>query len=417
MAVKINHPVNGVNYLHHIWTQRTPTAEEQERLIALVNEDLVRQGKGNPPATVQNTHWCSGLPINHEFIYDLDSPQGRRYKIKLDRTGTNTIHLEVSLHERFQNICYGTLRYNYTAGSTNFKNELQPVSYNVEKTWAGGKTPPDGSVIGIELQGKVTRPVDPQPEDATETVTEIVPVDLAALGVTQKIQVTLNGGKEGGDDTAENPWKYTWSNLPPCDKDGNTITYSAKEVSYTIGGHTVNLRDFAPTEDTSTAGTTKLTNQIPEYSFEILKIDATTANTLEGAEFTLQAIEPTSNVSEPTKVGNPSSSDPAITGSDGKVSFNDISLGYYEVEEVHLPNGYNLTEDGKFYVRVDTDTVKLLEKVISDDPNEQPRLSFREVQPGAGGRIVLGNVELSKSGNTITFTVENTPGAALPRSS
>ena len=143
--------------------------------------------------------------------------------------------------------------------------------------------------------------MDPQPDGATETVYETVPVDLVAVGITQKIQVTLNGGKAGGDDTAE-AWKYTWSNLPQYNKvtqgDPLKISYSVKEISYTIGDHIVSLHDFAPTENNDTEGVTKITNQIPEYNFEILKIDADTATPLKGAKFTIQAIQPTSTTTD-----------------------------------------------------------------------------------------------------------------------
>lgn len=378
--------------------------------LPLVNNDLA---DNNLPrdATVDNVHWVDGLPINHEFVWKAQ-PNG--YKVSFTRYNTNTIHVKVDNHGAFSNICYGTIQYDYTAGATNFNNTLKTVSHSVDKDWADGKTPPEDSVIVVELQGTVQRLVNPQPEGQTEPLYETVPVDLTAAGVTQKIQVTLNGGKDGGDDTAENPWKYTWENLPEYNKetegDPLKITYSVKEISYTIGGHTVNLKDFGPTEDNSTEGLTKITNQIPAYDFEILKIDAGTAQMLEGAGFTIQRIQPASEISEPTLIGEPSNCVPEVTGENGKVSFNDIPLGYYVIEETQLSDGYVLVEDGKFYIRIDTDGVKLLEKVISDDG----KLSFTEVQPGPGGRIKLGNVELTVSGNNITFTVENTLGAALP---
>ena len=411
-AVRIQHE----GHLHHIWTQRVPTDEEKTRLVALVNEDLTAQHLP-ANATVENVHWVDGLPINHEFVWKAQ-PNG--YKVSFTRYNTNTIHVQVDNHGAFSNICYGTLQYNYTAGSTNFQNELQPTTYTVEKTWGNGVTPPEGAVAVIELQGTVQRPLDPQPEGATETEYQEVSVDLAAIGVTQKIQVTLNGGTEGGDDTAQDPWKYTWENLPqynkePDNKDPLKITYSVKEISYTIGGHTVNLKDFAPDMDDSEEGTTIVTNQIPSFSFDILKIDAGSAATLKGAKFTLQQIQPTSNVEDPTTIGDPSSSTPAVTGDNGKVSFNNIPYGYYEVWEKERPTGYISMEEGddKFYIRVDTDGVKLLEKVIADG-DTQPKLTFREVQPGAGGVIKLGNVTLSTSGNNITLTMENTSGAELP---
>ena len=407
-AVTIQHEA----HLHHIWTQRTPTDEEKERLVTRVNEDLAARDLP-ADATVGNVRWVSGLPINHEFVWKAQ-PDG--YKVSFTRYNTNTIHVKVDNHGVFSNICYGTLQYDYTAGSTNFKNELQPVQYSVEKTWGEGVAPPEGTVVNVELQGTVRRKVEPQPEGQTEPQYETVPVDLAAVGVTQKIQVTLNGGAEDGDDTATNPWKYTWSDLPAYDKAGNKIAYSVKETSYTIGGHTVNLQDFMPTA-VVTEDTTALTNQIPSFSFDLLKIDAGSATPLQGAKFTVRAIEPTSDTSEPTYKGDSMPSVPEITGENGKVTFSDIPLGYYEVFEAERPDGYISAEEGddKFYVRVDTDSVKLLEKVISDD-DTQPTLSFREVQPGAGGVIKLGNVELTKSGNIFTFTVENTSGAELPAS-
>ncbi len=405
-AVRIQHE----GYLHHIWTQRVPTAEEKTRLVELVNQDLSSRGLADPPATVDNVRWVSGLPINHEFVWKAQ-PNG--YKVSFTRESTDTIHVKVDNHGAFSNICYGTLKYNYSAGSTSFRNELEPVTYSVEKTWGDGIDPPADSVVVVELKAAVTRPVDPQPADADETVYETLPVEhLTSLGITQITQVVLNGGAEGGDDTASDPWKYTWSDLPQYDKYGNEITYSVIELSYIIGGHTVNLKDFAPTVDTSTPGTTKLTNQIPSFSFDILKISQTTAETLPGARFVIRQIAPTSEVSDPTVVGNDSSSVPATTDENGRVSFNDIPLGYYEVEETELPLGYIfINNENKFYLRVDTYDVILLEKVVSADG----KLTFREVPPGAGGRIILGNIELTKTGK-ILFTVENTPGPELPQS-
>ena len=398
-------------HLHHIWTQRIPTDDEKGRLVALVNSDLVKKGFAGD-ATKDNVRWVSGLPINHEFIWKAQ-PDG--YKVSFTRHNTNTIHVKVDNHGAFDNICYGTLKYNYTAGSTDFRNELQPVTYDVEKTWGDEVTPPDGAVVVVQLQGTVQIKVEAQPAEGSgspeepEPQYQTVPVDIAALSLNQKIQVTLNGGIGGGDDTAQDPWKYHWSNLPPCDKDGHEITYSIREISYTIGGHTVNLKDFVPSEDTSEEHKTILTNQIPSFGFDILKISAETADVLPGAKFTILPISPTSNMSSPVPVGEAASSVPETTGENGRVSFNDIPLGYYEVEETAVPRGFVLTEDGKFYVRVDTDGIKLLEKVVTEG-----QLSFREVSPGVGGRIKLGNVELTKSGNTVTFTVENTPGLPLP---
>ena len=106
-------------------------------------------------------------------------------------------------------------------------------------------------------------------------------------------------------------------------------------------------------------------------------------------------------------------SDPATTGANGKVSFDDISLGYYEIEEAQSPTGYAFLDEADkfFYVKVDAEGVKLLEKIVSDDG-----ISFREVERDAEGKIRLGNVTLTLdiSDNTVIFEVENTSAAALP---
>ncbi|MBQ1303062.1 MAG: Cna B-type domain-containing protein, partial [Firmicutes bacterium] len=394
-AVRIQHE----GYLHHIWTQRIPTAEEKTRLVQLVNADLTVNGLANPPATVDNVHWVSGLPINHEFVWKAQ-PNG--YKVAFTRYNTNTIHVEVNNHRAFSNICYGTLQYNYTAGSVDFKNTLDSESYSVEKTWGEGSTPPDGAVVTIELKGTVpgtATEADPDPAP--------VPVDLASLGMTQNIEVTLNGGREGGDDT-EAHWKYSWTDLPQYDKASNKITYHAVEKSYTIDGKTVDLTAYAPVE-TGSDNQLLITNQTPDYSFEILKIDSLSAATLPGAQFTLQAIEPTSTTEHPSKIGDPSA--PVTTASNGRISFDNVALGYYEIEEVESPSGYVFLneDDDRFYVRVDAEGVHLLEKVITDG-----HLSFREAVSNEFGDIAVGNVTFSTVGNSVLFTVENTSGAVLP---
>ena len=74
------------------------------------------------------------------------------------------------------------------------------------------------------------------------------------------------------------------------------------------------------------------------------------------------------------------------------------------MKETSPPDGYVLTGDGTFYVKVDSNGVKLLEKIIVDG-----KLSFTEATETS-----VGNVSINTLDTTATFTVENTPGASLP---
>ena len=86
------------------------------------------------------------------------------------------------------------------------------------------------------------------------------------------------------------------------------------------------------------------------------------------------------------------------------MSFKGISAGCYEVKETVTPNGYIQTGEGTFYVKVDSSGLHLLEKVITDG-----KLSYREATTAKVGDVTISTME-----GTVTFTVENTPGAALP---
>ena len=76
----------------------------------------------------------------------------------------------------------------------------------------------------------------------------------------------------------------------------------------------------------------------------------------------------------------------------------------YEIFESDPPDGYVITGDAKFYVKVDSLGVHLLVKKVQNG-----RVTFE----GANTSRV-GNVTLSTTDTAITFTVENTPGTELP---
>ena len=139
-------------------------------------------------------------------------------------------------------------------------------------------------------------------------------------------------------------------------------------------------------------------------NFDIVKVAKGTTTRLPGASFTIQEVEAESTTSSISYVGDASKGDPETTGNDGKVSFNNIKFGYYEVKETKTPPGYIITGDDAFYVKIDANGIKLLEKEVKDG-----KLRFKEATT-----TTVGNVTIGTQGSTVIFTVVNEPGAALP---
>ena len=140
------------------------------------------------------------------------------------------------------------------------------------------------------------------------------------------------------------------------------------------------------------------------FNFVILKVAAGTAKTLSGASFTIQPVKESSNTTEPEYKPGSSQSAPKTTGDNGKACFTDITADYYEVKETKPPDEYIFTGEDSFYIRIDAAGIKLLKKEVKDG-----RLSLIEA---ASAKV--NNVTIDTQGTTVTFTVENTPGTALP---
>ena len=145
-------------------------------------------------------------------------------------------------------------------------------------------------------------------------------------------------------------------------------------------------------------------DELQDGNFDIVKVAKGTTTRLPGASFTIQEVEAESTTSSISYVGDASKGDPETTGNDGKVSFNNIKFGYYEVKETKTPPGYIITGDDAFYVKIDANGIKLLEKEVKDG-----KLRFKEATT-----TTVGNVTIGTQGSTVIFTVVNEPGAALP---
>ena len=156
--------------------------------------------------------------------------------------------------------------------------------------------------------------------------------------------------------------------------------------------------------------------------FDILKIDKKDNNwKLPGAEFEFRKLAgnpPTAAAGgtfgtdasfEPMEL--PSTDANGIITISGNPAGSGLKPGYYEVKETKPPTGHILVKDMVFYLKVeDNGDIKLMEKADADGNGI--------VLVEGGNTAVNGMVTLSAesgiNGKTITFKVENEPGAALP---
>jgi len=280
-------------------------------------------------------------------------------------------------------------------------NQIPTTTFAVNKRWVNNNSniPPAGATITAMLFKGTSA------ETAETEVSSIILNGKADYNGANHVE-----GEPGTENAYEDtPWHAQWKNLPVYGTDGKRITYVVKEtVAYE--GYTVSYEKLHGNEgdvDKDYALNSELiTNSKSKYDFDILKVREGTTTPLPEASFTIRPIEPASTTSSVTYVSGSEESNPVTTGDGGKTRFQDIALGYYEVRETVPPAGYVLTLDPTFYIKIETTGIKLLEKEIVDG-----KLSFKEAQT-----TKVGNVTISTEDTTVLFTVENTPGAALPES-
>ena len=157
------------------------------------------------------------------------------------------------------------------------ENPVETTNIDVEKSWGEGQEPPEGSVIVVKLT-------------ATAGGNSISDADLMTLTNLPSLEVTLNGGKEGGTDTAEKPWQYRWEDLPKYNSAGKLIAYSATETSYKIGeieyietlngtvtvdGYSIAVTNTVPTTNVDVEKSWGEGQEPPEGSVIVVKLTAT----------------------------------------------------------------------------------------------------------------------------------------------
>jgi LPXTG-motif cell wall-anchored protein len=156
-------------------------------------------------------------------------------------------------------------------------------------------------------------------------------------------------------------------------------------------------------------------NNLP-IGFDILKVDIQNIRKkLPDAKFTLRKLDEDAELHYPVPVSNGTFPGSTVEVSEtdqenGKITFEGLQPGYYEVSETKAPYGYVLLDDAAIYVKVEKNgDVKLLKKQTQDDT-----VTWVEAEPNElVGKATLAS-SISPDGKAIAITVRNEPGAALP---
>ncbi len=130
---------------------------------------------------------------------------------------------------------------------------------------------------------------------------------------------------------------------------------------------------------------------------------------LEGAVFELRKLKDVAPTTNGTLSYVTDNQDTVIvtsktSGGDGKLSFDDLTFGVYEIREATPPPGYVLTGDIVAYLKVDGGTVACLAKGEHTKPSEWIATSLSDPL----------HFTAATQENNALVTVGNTPGTALP---
>ncbi len=198
--------------------------------------------------------------------------------------------------------------------------------------------------------------------------------------------------------TAEG-WNGTISDLPLFSQapDGTYYYYTYTIDEIAVNGNPVNNGDtvgYTVSVD-QTSGTITNTRK-PPIDVTIRKVDWAdldnmSADTLSGAEFTLEKYTDSNYAIEDTTWTEQSDSD---SNDDGIFTFTGLYEGYYQLVETAIPEGYVKTsEDPKFHVKEEEGQLKIY--IIDIDGTEKLQGSIMKVE-------------------NHTINVGNVPGASLP---
>ena len=160
-------------------------------------------------------------------------------------------------------------------------------------------------------------------------------------------------------------------------------TYNSKQCYYTIeedetqpltNGYELSQISSNPLEE----GVLTAYNKEMFTDLTIVKEDQDDPSIkLAGAEFRLRQIDPNAEGTmdtrtlydnndppQPIRIQNGITSDEPVE-SKGKLSFSQLGIGYYEISEIKAPDGYVLTDDTTFYLRITNTGIELLKMNVN----------------------------------------------------
>ncbi len=198
------------------------------------------------------------------------------------------------------------------------------------------------------------------------------------------------------------------------DANGNPVTGTGAAATITADGKEYTVTYFGNPATVTNGQTAEMSirNTKAPFDLNLVKIEKDKlAVALNGAEFTLNKL-----VESGTGESRTISYDPAfaertavtatVSGNAGRASFNDLPLGYYEINETKAPAGYILNGDTIFWIKV---TSTGIQRVVRDDGKPMDEWE-------TAGTVADDPVTFTASNETFTATIANTPGVELPSS-
>ena len=296
-------------------------------------------------------------------------------------------------------------------------------------------TTPDSNKNFTVLDGTNGNPLQILLVRMTNHATVIVSQKTLGIATRTAIENALsaNGWKIPGDEGAQAQWDDTVVYFSH-EEQGNKFSYGGRTIYFE--GNTVKIPHNASSHEArvdvvykteSAENSFVLENAYSDVpiGFDILKVEAGKEDStqLQGAVFELRQLKdeaPTNNGTLSYVTGD--DDEPIVTskttGSNGRLTFDGLKRGYYEVTEAKAPDGYVMPADLVFYVKVEGGVVTRLSKGAGKpstwtDASDDEMIHFTTAQAAVEDNLDTPESEAVEAQNAL-FRVSNEPGQPLP---